>query len=60
MNLALTHKGLQALGVDEAELDQLPEEFQQGMRAREEIIGDTGDDAQRNGQTVSARPRSTR
>ena len=44
MNLALTHKGLQALGVAEADLDQLPEEFQEGMRARKEIIGDTGDD----------------
>ena len=44
MNLALTQSGLRALGVDDAELDQLPEEFQEGMRARAEIIGDTGDD----------------
>ncbi len=48
MNLALTQSGLRALGVDDAELDQLPEEFQQGMRARAEIIGDTGDDAPAN------------
>jgi Dyp-type peroxidase family len=48
MNLALTHSGLRALGVDGAELDQLPAEFQQGMRARAEQIGDTGDDAPAN------------
>ena len=44
MNLALTQSGLRALGVDDAEIDQLPEEFLQGMRARAEKIGDTGDD----------------
>ena len=48
LNLALTQRGLRALGVDDAELDQLPEEFQQGMRARAELIGDTGDDAPKN------------
>src|SRR5438552_1708729 len=34
MNLAFTHTGLAKLGVAQADLDQLPEEFREGMRAR--------------------------
>ena len=45
MNLALTQSGLRALGVGETDLDQMPQEFQQGMRARAELIGDTGNNA---------------
>ena len=44
---ALGHRGLHlerlaALGVDEAALASLPEEFRQGMVARAEMLGDTG------------------
>jgi Dyp-type peroxidase family len=40
-NIAFTFSGLQALGVPQADLDQLPAEFQQGMRARAAELGDT-------------------
>ena len=35
--------GLRALGVDEASLATFPEEFRQGMAARAETLGDTGE-----------------
>ncbi len=40
MNIAFTFGGLQALGFDE--IDQFPEAYQQGMKARAAIIGDVG------------------
>jgi Dyp-type peroxidase family len=43
MNLALTHEGLGKLGVDESELAQFPEEFREGMRKRNSILGDVGE-----------------
>src|SRR5215468_9428804 len=42
VTVAFTWNGLRALGVDEASLATLPEEFRQGMVARAEILGDTG------------------
>lgn len=48
MNLAFTFTGLQALGVAQADLDQLPQEFKDGMRARASQIGDDGDNAPAN------------
>src|SRR5438270_2611641 len=45
MNLAFTFTGLQALGVAQADLDQLAQEFKDGMRARAQQIGDDGDNA---------------
>jgi Dyp-type peroxidase family len=43
MNLAFTHEGLRKLGADESELSQFPQEFREGMRRRNSIIGDVGD-----------------
>ena len=43
MTVAFTWNGLRALGVDEASLATFPEEFKQGMVARAEMLGDTGD-----------------
>jgi Dyp-type peroxidase family len=43
MNLALTHEGLAKLGVDQNELHQFPQEFREGMRKRNRILGDVGD-----------------
>ena len=43
MTVAFTWNGLRALGVDEAALETFPEEFKQGMVARAEMLGDTGD-----------------
>jgi len=43
VTVAFTWNGLRALGVDEASLATFPEEFKQGMVARAEILGDSGD-----------------
>src|SRR5256885_12703195 len=43
VTVAFTWIGLRALGVDEASLATFPEEFRQGMVARAEMLGDTGE-----------------
>jgi Dyp-type peroxidase family len=43
VTVAFTFNGLRMLGVDDASLATFPEEFRQGMVARAEILGDTGD-----------------
>ena len=43
VTVGLTWNGLRALGVDEASLATFPDEFKQGMAARAEILGDTGE-----------------
>src|SRR5436190_203850 len=48
VTVAFTWNGLRALGVDEASLATFPEEFRQGMVARAEILGDTGDNHPEN------------
>lgn len=40
INLALTHEGLRACGLTQAELDHWPLEFRQGMDARAGLLGD--------------------
>ena len=45
VNIAFTHKGLVALELPIATLISFPVEFQQGMRARGSILGDTGKNA---------------
>jgi Dyp-type peroxidase family len=42
VTVAFTCNGLRALGVNEAALATFPEEFRQGMVARAEMLGDTG------------------
>src|SRR3977135_2324740 len=42
VSVAFTWQGLRALGVDEQSLATFPKEFQQGMAARAEVLGDTG------------------
>jgi Dyp-type peroxidase family len=42
VTVAFTFNGLRMLGVDEAALATLPDEFRQGMVARAEMLGDTG------------------
>jgi Dyp-type peroxidase family len=42
VTLAFTWNGLRALGLDETSLASFPEEFKQGMVARAEMLGDTG------------------
>ena len=39
-NLALSFRGLQALGISPAELDEFPDAFREGMKARNKLIGD--------------------
>jgi Dyp-type peroxidase family len=48
INVAFTHPGLRALGVSDGDLQQFPVEFQQGMRARADQIGDVGENAPAN------------
>jgi deferrochelatase/peroxidase EfeB len=43
VSVAFTWNGLRVLGVDETSLATFPEEFRQGMAARAEIVGATGD-----------------
>jgi Dyp-type peroxidase family len=43
--VALTFQGLKALGVPPDTLASFPEEFRQGMAARADILGDTGESA---------------
>jgi Dyp-type peroxidase family len=38
--VAFTATGLQRLGLDEGQLDELPEEFMEGMAARASVLGD--------------------
>jgi Dyp-type peroxidase family len=45
LNIAFTHKGLTALNLPIATLISFPVEFQQGMKARAGILGDTGKNA---------------
>jgi Dyp-type peroxidase family len=42
VTVAFTFDGLRTLGVEEASLATFPEEFRQGMVARAEMLGDTG------------------
>jgi Dyp-type peroxidase family len=42
VSVAFTWQGLRALGIDEPSLATFPREFQQGMAARAEVLGDTG------------------
>ena len=48
VNVAFTHKGLQQLELPLASLLSFPVEFQQGMRARGDILYDTGKNAPEN------------
>src|SRR5262249_14657138 len=48
VTVAFTWNGLRALGVQDASLTTFPEEFKQGMAARAEILGDTGENHPNN------------
>jgi Dyp-type peroxidase family len=43
--VALSFQGLKALGVPDESLASFPEEFRQGMAARADLLGDTGESA---------------
>lgn len=45
LTVAFTYHGLEALGVPQTSLDTFAPEFRQGMAARAEILGDTGESA---------------
>lgn len=45
VSVGLTFQGLKALGVPQDSLDSFPQEFQQGMAARAERLGDVGESA---------------
>jgi len=48
VTVAFTWNGLRALGVNEGSLATFPEEFKQGMVARAEMLGDTGENHPNN------------
>jgi Dyp-type peroxidase family len=56
VSIAFTWHGLRALGLDEASLATFPDEFQQGMVARAEMLGDTGASHPDNWVDGTARP----
>ena len=45
LNISFTHPGLEALGVNPQLLDVFPNAFREGMAARAERLGDTGESA---------------
>jgi Dyp-type peroxidase family len=45
VNVAFTYAGLDALGVPQALLDTFSHEFREGMAARADLLGDTGESA---------------
>jgi len=59
INVALTFQGLKALGVPQASLDSFSAEFQQGMAARAEILGDVGESSPPTGRSLLAPRTST-
>ena len=48
ISVALSFQGLKALGLPQASLDSFPPEFQQGMAARADKIGDVGESSPAN------------
>ena len=48
VSVALTHKGLEALGVPQESLESFSWEFRQGMAARAKDLGDVGESAPEN------------
>ena len=52
LNLAFTHRGLKALDLPTATLLSFPVEFQEGMKARAEILGDVGPNSPGNWDAV--------
>jgi Dyp-type peroxidase family len=56
VTVALTWNGMRALGLDEGTLATFPGEFQQGMAARAEVLGDTGVNAPENWIDGTTRP----
>ncbi|WP_274911162.1 Dyp-type peroxidase [Streptomyces sp. WZ-12] len=45
LSVAVSHAGLRALGVPQASLDSFPDAFREGMAARADRLGDTGESA---------------
>ncbi len=56
VTVAFTWNGLRALGVDEDSLASFPDEFRQGMVARAEVLGDTGQNDPANWVDGTASP----
>ena len=53
VSVSLTFHGLKALGVPQESLDSFPPEFQQGMAARAQELGDTGESSpEQLGKTI--------
>jgi len=51
VTVAFTYHGLKALGVPQSSLDSFSPEFQQGMAARADVLGDVGESAPEHWET---------
>ncbi|MFD0596789.1 Dyp-type peroxidase [Catellatospora coxensis] len=56
VSVAVTYRGLRALGVPQPALDTMAWEFRQGMAARATALGDTGDNASEHWETPLGSP----
>src|SRR5919206_4342098 len=56
LSAALSFQGLEALGVPDDSLASFPPEFAQGMAARAEVLGDTGESAPANWESPLGSP----
>ena len=56
LTVTISYQGLRALGVPQASLDSFPAEFREGMAARAEFLGDTGDSAPEHWETPLGTP----
>jgi len=52
LNIAFTYPGLVRLGLPEPTLQSFPDEYVQGMKARDRILGDTGKDGPENWDAI--------
>ena len=56
LTVTLSYAGLKALGVPQASLDTFAPEFREGMAARAELLGDTGESAPANWEAPLGTP----
>jgi Dyp-type peroxidase family len=56
LSIALSYRGLEALGIPRESLDSFAPEFRQGMAARANVLGDTGESSPENWETPLGTP----
>ncbi len=56
VSVALTYSGLRALQVPQESMDSFPPEFKEGMAARSQLLGDSGENAPENWEKPLGQP----